>query len=177
MVAGSALDPTTGTFYAYGSYGGDSLYQYGIGAESWSTFALPFSIDDGGLVYVSLPGTRGIYAIQGQIGNQFVRYVTVEPSADLAVSDVASLPSVEVGGQFTYTATVVNSGAINATLADTLPANVTLNSATSTQGACAGASTVVCQLGTILDEKHSHRHLDRDRRGHRRRLRPGRGVQ
>jgi hypothetical protein len=85
MVAGSALDPTTGTFYAYGSYGGDSLYQYGIGAESWSTFALPFNVDDGGLVYVSLPGTRGIYAIQGQIGNQFVRYVTVEPSADLAV--------------------------------------------------------------------------------------------
>jgi uncharacterized repeat protein (TIGR01451 family) len=155
MVAGSALDPTTGTFYAYGSYGGDSLYQYDIGAESWSTFALPFQVDDGGLVYVSLPGTRGIYAIQGQIGNQFVRYVTVEPSADLEVSDAAGPASVAVGGQFEYIVTVTNNGpssSIGSTLTDTLPANARLVSATSTQGLCSGASTVVCQLGTILDE-------------------------
>jgi uncharacterized repeat protein (TIGR01451 family) len=154
-VAGSALDPTTGTFYAYGSYGGTNLYQYDIGSESWSTFTLPFQVNDGGLVYVSLPGTRGIYAIQGEEGNQFVRYVTIEPSADLTVSDSVSAPSVTVGEQFTYTATVVNNGpssSTNTALTDALPANVQLVSATPSQGSCSGTSTVACQLGTILDE-------------------------
>jgi uncharacterized repeat protein (TIGR01451 family) len=154
-VAGSALDPTTGTYYAYGNYGGDSLFEYDIANEAWTTFTLPFAVNDGGLVYVSLPGVRGIYAIQGQSGNQFVRYVTVEPSADLATTDTASTPSAKVGEEFTYTVQVANNGPSSATAAVvtlTLPSNVSLIGVTSSQGGCAGTGTVTCELGPILDE-------------------------
>lgn len=36
-------------------------------------------------------------------------------------------------------------------MTDTLPANFTLISATSTQGTCSGVATVTCNIGTMLD--------------------------
>lgn len=154
-VAGSALDPTTGTYYAYGNYLGESLFEYDIATESWTTFTLPFRVNDGGLVYVALPGVQGIYAIQGQEGDQFVRYVTVEPSADLSTTDTASTSSAKIGEEFTYTMHVTNNGpsaATNAELSVVLPPDVSQLAATASQGSCSGTATVLCQLGTIFDE-------------------------
>jgi uncharacterized repeat protein (TIGR01451 family) len=154
-VAGSALDPTTGTYYAYGNYGGDSLFEYDIATESWTTFTLPFNVNDGGLVYVALPGVQGIYAIQGQEGSQFVRYVTVDPSADLSTTDTAGTSTAKIGEELTYTMQVTNHGpssATNAELSVALPSNVSLLAATSSQGSCSGTATVLCRLGTIFDE-------------------------
>jgi hypothetical protein len=81
-VAGSALDPVSETYFAYGGYEGDSLFEYDIPTNSWTIFTLPFAVNDGGLAYVALSGLRGIYAIQGQSGSEFVRYVTPEPVSE-----------------------------------------------------------------------------------------------
>jgi uncharacterized repeat protein (TIGR01451 family) len=74
--------------------------------------------------------------------------------ADLAMSMVASQEPVPQGATFTYTITVSNHGPASATsvvVTDTLPAGVTLNSATATQGSCGGTTTVTCTLGTLPD--------------------------
>jgi uncharacterized repeat protein (TIGR01451 family) len=78
---------------------------------------------------------------------------TVNPSADLAVTNTDSPDPVAVGTQLTYAVGVSNAGPSSATgitLTDTLPAGVTFNSATPTQGSCSQASgTVTCSLGTL----------------------------
>jgi uncharacterized repeat protein (TIGR01451 family) len=72
-------------------------------------------------------------------------------SPDLDFHLVGSPSGVTAGQQITYTAVVGNhgSGPANAALQDVLPANVTLVSATSTQGACGGSPTIVCSIGTL----------------------------
>ncbi len=64
---------------------------------------------------------------------------------------------VLAGELLTYTLAVQNSGpssAAGVTLSDTLPAGVTYESATATQGTCSESSgTVTCELGTIADEQ------------------------
>ncbi len=93
-VAGSALDPVSGTFFAYGGYEGDVLFQYDIAAATWSTYTLPFNVNDGGLVHVDLAGHSGIYAIQGQEGNEFVRFVTRDSNPAPAPAPPAAGPPV-----------------------------------------------------------------------------------
>jgi uncharacterized repeat protein (TIGR01451 family) len=72
-------------------------------------------------------------------------------SPDLDFHLVGSPSSVTAGQQITYTAVVGNhsSGPANAALQDVLPANVTLVSATSTQGSCSGSPTIVCSIGAL----------------------------
>ena len=63
--------------------------------------------------------------------------ITVSPSADLQVKIVPTPVPALVGQDLTYTVTVTNAGpspATNVALTDTLPANVTYLSATSSQG-------------------------------------------
>jgi uncharacterized repeat protein (TIGR01451 family) len=74
----------------------------------------------------------------------------------LAPTDIAingSAPaSATNGGTFTYTTVVTNNGpaaASGVTATITLPPNVTLASATSTQGTCSGATTVTCSIGAM----------------------------
>jgi uncharacterized repeat protein (TIGR01451 family) len=78
---------------------------------------------------------------------------TVNPVADLSVTKTDTPDPVLVGGALTYDLTVHNngpSGATGVTLTDTLPAGVTYQSATSSQGSCGQASgTVTCNLGAI----------------------------
>jgi uncharacterized repeat protein (TIGR01451 family) len=60
---------------------------------------------------------------------------------------------VSVGNTLTYTVTVTNVSnvdAVNVIVTDTMPAHVTVISATPGQGSCTG---VVCQLGTIKTGK------------------------
>jgi uncharacterized repeat protein (TIGR01451 family) len=77
-----------------------------------------------------------------------------EASADLEIVKLASSASLNVGENLTYTLTVTNLGPYDAAgvvLTDPLPAGVTLQSATSSQGSCSGTSTVVCDLGVLTN--------------------------
>ena len=78
---------------------------------------------------------------------------TVDPAAGLSLSKDDSPDPVLVGQLLTYTLTAHNSGPLSATgvqLADTLPAGVIFDSATSSQGTCGHSSgTVSCSLGTL----------------------------
>jgi uncharacterized repeat protein (TIGR01451 family) len=71
---------------------------------------------------------------------------------DLSILASDSPDAVSSGGNVTYSITVSNSSgvaAINVVVTDTLPAGVTLVSATTSQGACGGTSVVTCNLGTL----------------------------
>ncbi|HKC26186.1 MAG TPA: hypothetical protein VKF32_15690, partial [Thermoanaerobaculia bacterium] len=73
--------------------------------------------------------------------------------ADLALALEASPEPVPVGGRLTYALTARDNGPTAATdvvLADTLPAGVTLVSASASQGSCSGSAPVTCALGTIV---------------------------
>jgi uncharacterized repeat protein (TIGR01451 family) len=80
---------------------------------------------------------------------------TVTPSADLALTKTDSPDPVLVGGTLTYSLSAHNngpSGATGVTVTDTLPAGVTYQSATPSQGSCSQASgTVTCNLGTVAN--------------------------
>jgi uncharacterized repeat protein (TIGR01451 family) len=103
------------------------------------------------MAYVSATGLRGIYAIEGESGTGFTRYITTEPVADLSVSAAASASSVKLGAEASYTLHVANGGPneAKATLSDLLPANVSFVSATASQGGCSGTLTVSCALGGL----------------------------
>jgi uncharacterized repeat protein (TIGR01451 family) len=151
-VLGSAIDPVSGTYYTYGDYGGTNFYSYDIAGNSWTTTSAPFTeIEDGGMAYVSLPGLSGIYAIEGEEGIGFLRYTTPE-AADLSLTKTASVAGTTVGSSINYTIKATNNGpggATNVTVSDPLPANVTLVSASATQGSCSGSTALGCSLGTL----------------------------
>jgi acid phosphatase type 7 len=74
-------------------------------------------------------------------------------SADLSLSKSDAPDPVQAGQLLTYTLTAQNQGpssATNAAVTDTLPAGVTYDSATPSQGSCTeSAGTVTCALGTL----------------------------
>lgn len=73
--------------------------------------------------------------------------------ADLAITKIAPA-TVESGDQLEFAITVTNNGpdtATNVDVTDVLPAGVTYVSATPSQGSCSGATTVTCNLGTLLN--------------------------
>ncbi len=75
----------------------------------------------------------------------------VGPSADLAIAKQGPATAV-AGGTITWQVIVTNRGpsvATNVTVADTLPAGVTLVSATPDQGSCATGATITCAVGTL----------------------------
>jgi uncharacterized repeat protein (TIGR01451 family) len=80
--------------------------------------------------------------------------LTFAASVDLGVAQSASTASPVVGAPLTYTVVVTN-GAVategSVYFTDTLPANVTLASVTTTQGTCVAATPVTCTLGPTLD--------------------------
>lgn len=71
---------------------------------------------------------------------------------DLAITKTDSPDPVSVGQGLTYTLNIVNNGPCQASdiiVTDSLPAGVTLVSATPSQGSCTGAGTVTCGLGSL----------------------------
>jgi uncharacterized repeat protein (TIGR01451 family) len=145
---GSAFNPLTNTYITYGPYEGKALYRFDLEAGSWSTAALPFVVDDGGMAYISLPGLEGIYMVQGEEGTEFARY-TERNLTDLSPSMSAG---VKKGGQITYSIQVKNNGPERAggvVLSDLLPKRVKLISAVASQGACVGTPTLTCNLGVL----------------------------
>jgi uncharacterized repeat protein (TIGR01451 family) len=104
----------------------------------------------------TITNTASVTAVEADpngANNSASQNTTVNPVVDLSVTKTDSPDPVRVGNALTYTVTVSNVGLFNATgatLADTLPANVTFGTATPSQGACAQAAGVVtCNLGTI----------------------------
>lgn len=154
-VLGSALDPASGTYYAYGGYKEDHFYSYDISTKEWSEQTFPFEeIDDGGMVYVSLPGLSGVFATGGEDSHGFYLYTAsnlVELSLEMSVSGAAA--STAGTAELTYTIKAMDSGpsaATQATVTDALPAGLTLLSAVSSQGSCTAAgATVTCALGSL----------------------------
>jgi uncharacterized repeat protein (TIGR01451 family) len=78
----------------------------------------------------------------------------VTPSADLSITSRSSAAVVLPNSPLVWTITVVNHGSAGADgviVTDVLPSGVTLVSATPSQGACSGATTVTCSIGTLAD--------------------------
>jgi uncharacterized repeat protein (TIGR01451 family) len=79
----------------------------------------------------------------------------VTTNADLSLTKTDSPDPARVGEQVTYTLAVQNAGPSSAaavTVTDTLPAGVTYESATTSQGSCSqAAGTVTCALGTLTN--------------------------
>ena len=104
---------------------------------------------------------------------------TVGPAADLSLSKTDSPDPVRAGELLTYTLTIQNdgpSGATNVQLVDNLPAGVTYDSATPSQGSCSEiGATVTCPLGAPAGRGCDHQQRDRlrgrVRSGHGRQLR------
>lgn len=86
-VLGSAMDSRNGVYYAYGSYGGSNFYGYTVETGTWSVNTIPlFSVNDGGMAYVSLQNATGIYFLQGEDNSGFARFETALHSRWLSVA-------------------------------------------------------------------------------------------
>ena len=75
-------------------------------------------------------------------------------AADIEVTKTTTATQAVPGGTLNYTITVTNAGpssATNVVVTDTLPAGLTLISATPSQGTCNAVNPVSCNLGTILN--------------------------
>ena len=109
--------------------------------------------------FADSPGVGSTTFDPNYLNNQTTQTITVtpsgaSPSADLAITQVASPTSGTVGANLTYVVTVSNLGpntSTNATVNDFLPSGVKLVSATSSQGAQAtvNGTLVTDNLGTI----------------------------
>ncbi|MEM7133378.1 MAG: SdrD B-like domain-containing protein [Chloroflexota bacterium] len=89
----------------------------------------------------------------GGANNHTLNFGFSTGSVDLQVSKGTDLSTVSVGGTLNYTLNITNSGEITATnmmITDTLPTEVTLQSATPSQGGpCTGTNLVLCNLGNL----------------------------
>lgn len=73
-VAGAAIDPFTGEYFAVGSYGGNSLYRYDPAGAAWRIESIPyFPVYDAGLAWLSSP-VAGVVVVQGENGTGFARF-------------------------------------------------------------------------------------------------------
>jgi uncharacterized repeat protein (TIGR01451 family) len=84
--------------------------------------------------------------------DQGAAYVFELPTTDLEINKTASPDPVTAGSNLTYTITVTNkstSTASSVNITDALPAGTTFVSATPSQGACSGTTTVTCNFGNL----------------------------
>src|SRR5687768_13058096 len=106
---------------------------------------------------VSVSGTSVTVTPTNSLGGTFdpVTYNAPAQNANISVTKSDSPDPVLVGQQVTYTLTVSNAGPRAATgtlVTDTLPAGMTFESATPSQGTCSQSGvTVSCQLGTVAN--------------------------
>ena len=96
----------------------------------------------------------GIVLVGGIEQGLFVLRPTIPTNtqANMSISLTGSPVTLKVGNNLTYTATVHNDGLANATgvkVTDVLPAGMMFLSASASQGACSGTTTVTCALGNL----------------------------
>ena len=112
--------------------------------------AAPFTLENRASVFSDLPDPT--------VSNNSMRFATEVnssaegPTADLSIIKNDDVDPVIVGAPFTYTLTITNLGpdsAPDVILTETLPSDVSLGSASPTQGTCAGSPELVCHLGSI----------------------------
>lgn len=154
-----------------GSTAGVSQFTIGAGgAATWASHV------DSRLAEVLAPAPDGnsVYAVavQGGMFDQFDRAasgvlspktpadvvpadvpagIAVTPSSDVSLSGAADQSQVTAGRTVAYTFTATNSGspASDVRVTDSLPSSVTFQSASASQGSCAGVGTVTCELGSL----------------------------
>jgi subtilisin family serine protease len=77
VTTGSAIDPVRNRYYAVGEnpLGYNSLYEYDMESNSWTTFTFssPGSVK-GGVVFSTHAAAPGLYIVEGKSGQGFVRY-------------------------------------------------------------------------------------------------------
>ena len=86
--------------------------------------------------------------------SEFSVNALAQGAADLALTKMDNPDPAPAGGPLVYTLSVTNNGpttANNVTLVDTLPAGVTFQSATPSQGSCSGTTTVTCNMGSVFN--------------------------
>jgi len=141
-LAATASDPdgiSKVEFYQGATYlGEDTTAPYGL---TWHA-AIPWRYT----LYAKAFDSRGATAFSDPV------YITVTEQADLALTQIGSTAPAIAGAPLTYTLTLTNHGALDATgilLTDTLPDSVTFLSALPA-GDCAAAEQVVtCSLGSL----------------------------
>ncbi len=135
---------------------------YGVGVDVFPPPA-PSVASGSGLSVFSATNPNGVwslYVVDGILGGLGViqggwhlAISTLDPIADLAVTAVASSPSVALGSNLVYSLTVTNLGpsvASNVRLTNSLPVGVSFLSAASTLGSCVHQSgVVVCTFGNL----------------------------
>ena len=121
------------------------------------------ALDSFGDVYVTgeTSSNGGTFPIKGPLDrtqnlavDAFVAKVCVTICADVSVTKSDSPDPATLGTNVSYTITVTNHGpdiAADVELTDVLPAGVGLLSVTPTVGACAGASTIICDFGDLAN--------------------------
>jgi len=90
----------------------------------------------------------------GISGSRFAIARFLGDTADLSLTKSADTSSPNLGDNVTYTLTVANAGpdaSGGVVLTDPLPAGLDFVSVESSQGACEGGDTVVCDLGSIAN--------------------------
>ena len=136
-------DATTNDSYTDPGYGTDpdvSRFSF--------TIATPAGLSTGdeisAIAYLAANGTS-------EFGPNFAVGV---PTADLTLNVTDNPDPAPLDGPLLYVLSISNGGpeaATGVTVTDTLPASVTLVSATSSQGSCTGTAVVTCNLDTILN--------------------------
>lgn len=90
----------------------------------------------------------------GNSGSTSPAVIAGPAQADLELTKTTTSTTVTTGSILNYTITVTNAGpssASNVVVTDTLPAGLTLISATPSQGTCNATNPVSCNLGTIIN--------------------------
>lgn len=129
-----------------------STYLGGQGDDRGNDIA----VDEAGNAYVvgttSSPNFPVANPLQPYRGATDAFITKLGANAELALIKADERDPVMVNNDLSYTLTVTNNGpdeAVAVILTDTLPAGVTFVSATASQGACSGVSTINCALGDL----------------------------
>ena len=144
-------DPYADTDAGTGTYGPGAINGLSQGTDTTNKFRFTFPVPAGVAAGTKLSATATIAGSTSEFSGNVT--VAVGP-ADLVLTKADNPDPAPAGGELLYTLVVTNNGpnhATNVVVTDTLPAGVSLISATPSQGSCSGTSPVICTLGGILN--------------------------